>query len=68
MKNKSFLAINLNDFHANQNGEPKTNTEIQFLQAKDIESARELIKRLYPQTAWVVIPKQYFDNNIVYAN
>lgn len=66
--NKSFLAINLNDFHANQNGEPKTTAEIRFILANSIEAAREHVHSEYPDTAWFVIPKAYCDKNIVCAN
>ena len=65
---KTFLAINLNDFHANQRGEPRTQTEIKFISAKSIEKAREHIHSEYPSIAWFVIPKEYCDKNIVYAN
>jgi len=64
---KTFLAINLNDFHANQNGEPETHAQIKFISAKTIEAAKEHVHRLEPKTAWFVIPKSYCDENIVYA-
>jgi len=69
MKNKTFLAINLNQFHENQEKDCAwTNVQIRFISAKDIESARQFVKEYYPTVAWVVIPKQYFDRNIVYRS
>lgn len=67
MKDRSFLAINLNDFHANQNGKPETITQIRFLSAKSLDKAKEFIHELEPKTAWFVIPKEYCDKNIVCA-
>lgn len=65
MKNKQYLAINLNDFHANQN-EGETNTQIKFLLAGSLDKAIQHINTLYPEIPWVVIPKTYFDEHIVY--
>lgn len=67
MKDKTFFAINLNDFHANQNGKPETNTRIVFIGAKSIEDARKHINDREPECAWFVIPKSYCDRNIVSA-
>lgn len=65
MKHKAFLAINLDDFHANQN-EAETNTQIKFISAKSLSKAEQHMKTLYPDTPWVVISKKYFDEHIVY--
>jgi hypothetical protein len=67
-KHKTYLAINLNDFHANQNGKPETHTQIKFISAESIQAAREHIHRSHPETAWFVIPKSYCDERIVYAD
>jgi len=67
MKEKTFLAINLHDYHANQCGKAETNTRIRFLSATSLEKAKEFINRLEPEFAWFVIPKDYCDKNIVYA-
>ena len=67
MKDKTFLAINLKDFHSNQNGEARTNTEILFIGATSIEKAREHVKRKYPTIAWSIFPKSYLDKNIMYS-
>lgn len=67
MKDRTFLAINLNGFHSNQNGEARTETEILFISANSIEKAREYVHSEYPHIAWFVIPKAYCDKNIVYA-
>jgi hypothetical protein len=63
----NYLAINLNDFHSNQNGKAETHTQIKFISAKSIQAAREYIHESEPKTAWFVIPKSYCDANIVYA-
>lgn len=60
-----YFAINLDDFHKNQKGESKTNAEIMFINAISIDKAKEILKQDYPQTAWSVIPKRYFDKNII---
>jgi hypothetical protein len=65
MKSKTFLAINLNDFHNNQNGEARTNCEIVFISAKSIVEAKNFVSEFYPTIAWFVIPKKYCDQNIV---
>ena len=65
MKHKQFLAINLNDFHSNQN-EAETKTQIKFISAISLEKAISHVNSLYPDIAWVVIPKKYFDEHIVY--
>lgn len=65
MKDKSFLAINLNDFHSNQSGS-ETVTQIKFIAASSLDNAISHINSLYPDKAWVVIPKTYFDEHIVY--
>ncbi len=67
MKDKSYLAINLHDFHANQNEEPETTTQIRFISAKSLDKAKEFMHELEPKTAWFVLPKEYCDKNIVYA-
>ena len=38
-----------------------------FLSAKSLDAAKEFIHELEPRTAWFVIPKEYCDKNIVYA-
>lgn len=68
MKDKTFFAINLDDFHSNQKGEPKTNCEMLFISAKDLESAKKYVACFHPQTPWFVIPKEYCDRNIVYRD
>lgn len=66
MKDKTFLAINLKDFHANQNGKAETNTQIKFISAISLDKAITHINTLYPEIPWVVISKTYFDEHIVY--
>jgi hypothetical protein len=67
MKNETFLAISINDFHKNQNGKPETSAKVQFISAKSREDAKRQIHQLFPDTAWFVVPKSYCDENIVYA-
>lgn len=67
MKNKVFLAINLDDFHSNQQRNCVwTEAKIRFISAENIEQAKKFVQEFYPSVAWVVIPKNYFDRNIVY--
>ena len=65
MKYKEFFAINLNDFHANQDG-AETNTQIKFISAISLKKAQEHVRTLYPDIPFVVITKKYFDEHIVY--
>jgi len=66
---KEYLAINLNDFHKNQNStKGMTFTKIVFISAESIEKAKEYINNRNTKEAWTIIPKQYFDKNIAYAN
>lgn len=64
---KTYLCINLNDFHENQNG-TKTNTEIQSVIATNQNKANELIHKMFPTKAWFVIDKAYADKHIVSAH
>lgn len=66
MKNKSFIAINMNDFHANQNGNAETNTQMLFISAKNINDAIAYCKEFHRGVAWSVIPKAQIDKTIVY--
>lgn len=59
-----FIAINLDDFHRNQDG-PTTNADMIFIQAENIRKAQGLLERNYPETPWAVVCKQVFDANIV---
>lgn len=67
MKYKEFLAINLNDFHSNQNG-AETNTQIKFISAISLKKAQEHVRNLYPDIPFVVITKKYFDEHIEQRN
>lgn len=67
MKNKIYLAINLNDFHDNQNEtKGETFTKIIFIHAESIEKAKEYLNNRNTGKAWSVVSKDYFDKNIVY--
>lgn len=61
---KSYLCINLKDFHSNQNG-AETTTQIKFLESSNQEQAEKDIHNLYPDTPWFVVPKKYCDDRIV---
>ena len=63
---KTFLCINLNDFHANQEG-AETTTKILFLSANNQKEAEKAIYKLRPENAWFVIDKSYADKHIVCA-
>ena len=60
-----FIAINLDDFHQNQKGEPRTVAEMCFVDAKDIRNAQKYMELNHPEHPWAVICKQVFDANIV---
>lgn len=63
----SYIAINLDQFHENQQKDCAwTIAQMRFVSAKNLEKAKEFVKEFYPTVAWVVIPKKYFDSNIVY--
>jgi hypothetical protein len=67
-KDQTYLAVNLSDFHHNQNGDARTFAEIRFIGAKNIEAAKALIHKLSPGEAWGVIPKRTMDQNIATKN
>lgn len=68
MKAKTFIAINLNQFHENQKGEAQTIAQMRFIKAESLEKAQEFVKEFYPDIAWSVMPKNIIDKNIVYRN
>jgi len=61
---KTYLAINLSDFHTNQKS-ASTHVEIMFISARNIEKAQTHLKRHYPRQAWGIVPKSTMDKNIV---
>jgi len=67
-KDQTYLAINLSDFHQNQNGNALTVAEIRFINAKNVESAKAHLREFYPNEAWGVVPKRTMDQNIVTKN
>ena len=60
-----FIAINLDDFHKNQNNEPRTNASMIFVDAPGIIEAKEYIKLNHPESPWAVVSKKVIDANIV---
>lgn len=63
---KSFIAINLDQFHDNQQKDCAwTTAQMRFISASSIEKAKEFVETYYPTVAWAVIPKTTIDNNIV---
>jgi hypothetical protein len=58
-----YYAIDLKGFHENQDG-PITNTNIISINAKNLEDAKNHVKRHHGQ-AYSVLPKRYFDNKII---
>ena len=68
MKSKTYLAINVNDFHENQNTDKaETFTKIVFIGAESLEKAKEYIENMGNGKSWAIIPKDYFDKNMVYS-
>ena len=67
---KTYLCINLNEFHTNQMKDIKCGTRatILFIEAKNQEHALKCIHRMHPEKAWFVIDKAYADNRIAYAS
>jgi predicted RNA-binding Zn-ribbon protein involved in translation (DUF1610 family) len=66
---KSFIAINLDQFHSNQQKDDAwTTAQIRFISADNIEKAKEFVETFYPTVAWAVIPKTTIDKNIVYKS
>jgi hypothetical protein len=67
---KTYLCINLNEFHTNQNKDIDYGTKatIKFINAKNQATAESVIHNLYPNIAWFVIDKNYADNRIVPAD
>lgn len=59
-----FIAINLDDFHKNQNGSTTT-TGMVFVEAENIDKAKSFMKHNHPESPWAVVCKQIFDANIV---
>lgn len=62
-----FIAIDLNDFHKNQDG-ATTMAGMVFIEAENIWKAQRLLKHAYPESPWAVVCKQVFDANIVYLD
>ena len=60
-----FLVFDLNDFHTQQR-DAKTRVGVRFVDAKNIEKAKEFMRTYYPG-AWAVVPKKIFDKGIVHA-
>lgn len=61
-----FIAINMNDFHANQNGSPSTTCEILFIDAKNKTAAGEWASEMRPNIAWSIVPKAAIDDHIIF--
>ena len=61
----TFIVFNLADFHVQQR-DATTRVGVRFVQAKNMEKAKELMRRYYPG-AWAIVPKKIFDRGIVHA-
>lgn len=59
-----FIAINLDDFHANQK-DAGTNASMIFIKAENIIKAKRYVKHNRPESPWALVPKETFDANIV---
>ncbi|MEJ2672941.1 MAG: hypothetical protein P8168_12230 [Deltaproteobacteria bacterium] len=62
-----FLAFNLEDFHSNQDA-GRTMVGVNFVQARSLQLAKELMANFYPGAAWAVVSKRTFDAGIVLAS
>jgi len=61
----TFIVFDLTDFHVQQR-DATTRVRVRFVQAKNMEKAKELMRTCYPG-AWAIIPKKTFDKGIVHA-
>ena len=59
-----FIAINLDDFHANQKDAGTTASMI-FIKADNITKAKSFVEHNRPESAWAIVCKQVFDSSIV---
>jgi hypothetical protein len=61
-----YLAISLEDFHANQKlGTGETTTRIKIMDFHSRTRAEEYFRKNFPDYPCVIIPKRYFDMNIL---
>lgn len=60
-----FIAFNLEDFHVQQR-DATTRVGVRFIEARNMEKAKELLRTCHPG-AWAIVPKKTFDQGIVHA-
>lgn len=58
-----YLAINMNDFHANQKN-AETTVRVVFVDAKNKFEAGWHMGEFYPETPWAIITKASVDKQI----
>jgi hypothetical protein len=61
----TFIIFSLLDFHVQQR-DTTTRVGVRFIDAKNMEKAKEFVRAYYPG-AWAVVPKKTFDKGIVHA-
>jgi hypothetical protein len=62
----TYLAISLEDFHLNQKaGTGETSTRIKIMDFHSRGRAEEYMRENFPDYPCVLIPKRYFDMNIL---
>jgi hypothetical protein len=60
---RSFIGININQFHENQKG-AGTTVDMQFVKASSAYNAQKYLESKYPGICWAIIPKQTMDKGM----
>ncbi|HOX40940.1 MAG TPA: hypothetical protein PK263_01980 [bacterium] len=65
---KLYLAININDyrdyFRRGETSEPKVS--FQLIKAKNIKSAKEIVRKDHPGSTWGVVPVGQIEKHMVF--
>ena len=61
----TFIVFSIDDFHSQQR-DATTKVGVRFVEAKNMEKAKEFMRAYYPG-AWAIVPKKTFDKGIVHA-
>jgi hypothetical protein len=61
---KTYLAINLDQFHKNAK-DGQTTAQIRFIPAINMKKAASFIRRNYPANDWSLVPEGCFNRHIV---
>ena len=61
----TFIVFSLDDFHSQQR-DATTRVGVRFVEAKNMEKAKEFMRAYYPGSG-AIVPKKTFDKGIVHA-